>query len=381
MSAKTLFKGVRPPVWHAALLDAPFPFSFQPPSSIQVVGSYLLRTVTKPDLNVDVAVEMPAACIGAGDHADHSYLKRRACYLAVLAAFLRKHAMFANMQFAACDGDVNKPILVVAPVDPEGAHKTKFSIRIHVQLPLASLNWAALTPDKCNVSFDALASVLAAGSERPAGTYSTAHYNNAALADLLQHSHLQTIHGVVAEAAQGSIVEAVILLKNWLRRRDMSGAVFGVLNGFTATMLLVHLIQSRQIPRDASSYLMFRAVVSNIATSNWSAAGLAMKHVQYGPQLPTGAALPSLETFHKNFDVVFVDSSGLVNLLANMNLNEYENLKHEARLAVAALDDPQLDGFAALFIQQVPFTSKFDLVMAVDITADIGLPCCHAVPV
>jgi len=34
-------------------------FCFQKPVSVKVVGSYLLGTETKPDLNVDIAVEMP----------------------------------------------------------------------------------------------------------------------------------------------------------------------------------------------------------------------------------------------------------------------------------------------------------------------------------
>lgn len=34
-------------------------FCFQKPVSVKVVGSYLLGTGTKPDLNVDIAVEMP----------------------------------------------------------------------------------------------------------------------------------------------------------------------------------------------------------------------------------------------------------------------------------------------------------------------------------
>lgn len=34
-------------------------FCFRKPLSVKVVGSYLLGTGTKPDLNVDIAVEMP----------------------------------------------------------------------------------------------------------------------------------------------------------------------------------------------------------------------------------------------------------------------------------------------------------------------------------
>lgn len=34
-------------------------FRFLPPAAVKVVGSYLLGTCIKPDINVDVAVMMP----------------------------------------------------------------------------------------------------------------------------------------------------------------------------------------------------------------------------------------------------------------------------------------------------------------------------------
>lgn len=34
-------------------------FTFLPPSAIKVAGSYLLQTLVKPDLNVDVVMVMP----------------------------------------------------------------------------------------------------------------------------------------------------------------------------------------------------------------------------------------------------------------------------------------------------------------------------------
>ena len=34
-------------------------FRFQTPVAVKVVGSYLLGTVTKPNFNVDVSVQMP----------------------------------------------------------------------------------------------------------------------------------------------------------------------------------------------------------------------------------------------------------------------------------------------------------------------------------
>jgi hypothetical protein len=34
-------------------------FSFAKPSEVKIIGSFLLRTVAKPVLNVDVAIEIP----------------------------------------------------------------------------------------------------------------------------------------------------------------------------------------------------------------------------------------------------------------------------------------------------------------------------------
>lgn len=34
-------------------------FCFHKPANVKVIGSYLLGTATKPELNVDIAVQMP----------------------------------------------------------------------------------------------------------------------------------------------------------------------------------------------------------------------------------------------------------------------------------------------------------------------------------
>ena len=37
-------------------------FKFGPPSGVRVVGSYLLGTLTKPDLTVDLELSLPVVC-------------------------------------------------------------------------------------------------------------------------------------------------------------------------------------------------------------------------------------------------------------------------------------------------------------------------------
>lgn len=70
----------------------------------------------------------------------------------------------------------------------------------------------------------------------------------------------------------------------------------------------------------------------------------------------------SLDSFHSSFDIVFVDSSGCLNLCAGVSRERYHWLKHEALLALAFLDDPTINGFEALFMVPLPHLHKFDLL-------------------
>eukprot|EP00500_Bicosoecida_sp_ms1_P011215 CAMPEP_0203828364 /NCGR_PEP_ID=MMETSP0115-20131106/61041_1 /ASSEMBLY_ACC=CAM_ASM_000227 /TAXON_ID=33651 /ORGANISM="Bicosoecid sp, Strain ms1" /LENGTH=201 /DNA_ID=CAMNT_0050737423 /DNA_START=134 /DNA_END=735 /DNA_ORIENTATION=- len=71
---------------------------FAPPARVDVVGSFLLRTVAKTPrgaggsgagassgMNVDVACEMPASCLGKKDELNRQYADKRALYVAALA--------------------------------------------------------------------------------------------------------------------------------------------------------------------------------------------------------------------------------------------------------------------------------------------------------
>jgi len=122
-------------------------------------------------------------------------------------------------------------------------------------------------------------------------------------------------------------------------QREMSCDTLGAFNGFCATMLLVHLLESRAVFKDSSSFQMFRAVLVCIAESGWDSKGLVMawdKSVTSGPDLAAYTAA---------FDVVFVGPSGQLNLLAQMTKGQYQLLKREAAIGVEMLGDSVQDGF------------------------------------
>lgn len=50
-----------------------------------VAGSFLLRSLAKPSLNVDLALRIPSECIVARDSLNHRYLDKRALYAGHIA--------------------------------------------------------------------------------------------------------------------------------------------------------------------------------------------------------------------------------------------------------------------------------------------------------
>ena len=57
---------------------------FHSPSNIELMGSYLLRTIARPKCSVDLAVTMPAECFRPKDVLDYRYHDKRLLYLECL---------------------------------------------------------------------------------------------------------------------------------------------------------------------------------------------------------------------------------------------------------------------------------------------------------
>ena len=85
---------------------------FAPPTKVEVVGSFLLRTMAQPSLSVDLAVQMPSQCFHPRDFLNYRYADRRAMYLAVLARSLQDSDLVKDVTVEGFCGDVGKPVLV-----------------------------------------------------------------------------------------------------------------------------------------------------------------------------------------------------------------------------------------------------------------------------
>ncbi|XP_058027935.1 nucleolar protein 6 [Ahaetulla prasina] len=338
--------GVKVPI-----LQSPFKvkgkFHFLPPAEVKVVGSYLLGTCIKPEVNVDVAVIMPKEVFQEKDNLNQRYHRKRALYLAHLAQHLAETNRFGSVAFAYLNGNHLKPVVLL---QPQGKEAKTVTIRLHACPAPGVFRPLRLHPSKNNIRTAWFTEKDSSGtgvSEPP-----TPHYNNSILWDLVLETNL--LYLSEAASAFRGFQDGVALLKVWLRQRELYQGL-GCFNGFVASMLVGYLLATHKISKMMSAYQVLRNALHFLATTDLTTSGISLsKHREPN--------LPSLTDFQQAFQVVFVDSSGLVNLCADMTANTYKQVQFEARQSMEILDDKTVDGFQLLFMTQKPLLRTFDHV-------------------
>ena len=117
-------------------------------------------------------------------------------------------------------------------------------------------------------------------------------------------------------------------------------------------MLINALVTQQKVNHLMSCYQIFRVVLQQLASTDWTTKGF-----HTSPHLPTDCSLPA---FHSAHEVVFLDSSNLLNLCACVSKDHYRWLKQEAVLALELLDSAA--GFQSLFMRSLPVQQKFDML-------------------
>lgn len=73
--------------------------------------------------------------------------------------------------------------------------------------------------------------------------------------------------------------------------------------------------------------------------------------------------LIDLDTFHKHYSVVLVDSTGYLNLTSRLSKFTFLKLKHDAKLSLNLLNDESTDHFEDLFIKNHYFAICYDALI------------------
>ncbi|NXI88521.1 NOL6 protein, partial [Rhipidura dahli] len=321
-------------------------FHFVPPAELKVVGSYLLGTCVRPEINVDIAVTMPREIFQDKDNLNQRYHRKRALYLSHMAQHLSKEKLFGSVKFAYMNSNHLKPILLLRPQG--GKDEKMVTVRLHACPDSGLFKPSRFYPSKNNVRtawFMEKSTPKEGATEPP-----TPHYNNSILCDTVMLSHLHCLSNAATDFP--GMKDGLALLKVWLNQRQLCKGLGGF-SGFLVSMLVAYLLMKRKIVKMMSGYQVLRSTLQFLATTDLSMTGISLAK-------DDDPSLPVLEDFHQAFEVVFVDPSGLVNLCADMTASKYHQVQFEAKRSMEILDDRMVDGFQVLLMTPKPMLRTFD---------------------
>ncbi|KAG7397014.1 Nucleolar protein 6 [Phytophthora boehmeriae] len=333
---------------------------FQAPARLDVVGSYILQNMALASrksaeygtLTVDIAVQMPDECFLPKDFANYRYFDKRNLYLGVLAAELQnRQELFEAVKLEAWHGEYEKPVVMMT-VNAKylatcGLKATKVCVRVIPVVTPELFKLAKLAPSRNNVRHEPNM------TEEEMKQCSTPMYNNSILEDMMMRQHTRELHTALKEAPQLS--EACVLAKVWLRQRGFH-KMMDSMNGFLASMLLLYLYQKKRINAQTPSDQMFKVMVQFIAVHNLKNEPLQFPPAEGGVVLTT----EGMQTFRSSYDLVFLDSSGRLNLFGRVSRSAWMELQNAAAESVKLIQHCSMDGFRSLFIKKNEFWTRYD---------------------
>eukprot|EP00949_MAST-11_sp_MAST-11-sp1_P005117 g5117.t1 len=340
------------------LFDAhkrPVVLDFVAPARIDIIGSYLLRTLVKQKgrgkISVDIAVQMPPECFLRKDILDHRYDDKRALYAAVLLKALASSPLFKDPHFEGFRARDSSKVVACAFLK----RQSRFKVRLFPCLAAvgAPFDLSRLAPDMGNLRAHRVSAKVLRASPR---------YNCTILEDVCLRSHLQLMHGVATRCR--GFIDAAILLKAWARQRGMLDAP-DTFNGFLLSALLVHVIECQSVPDSATPWQLYGATLEWISKHDLCKSGIILTRRSGAASVDEEAA-EMLRAAQRLHDVIMLDpDQPMLNIASRVSTNAFRELQHEAQQSYHYIKSGKgsatLDIFEPLFLRNGgSFWSKYD---------------------
>ncbi|KAL5273701.1 NOL6 family protein [Megaselia abdita] len=328
----------------------PLKFQFlKPKNKPVIVGSAANNTQLGSKLTVDILVEIPEECFRKDEYLNLVYEKKRALYLTYLTDQLLKtkdEGLKSHLKFSYHHNHPYRPVLEAVPFEEFGK---KVSFRVLVVPEESSFKLNRFVPWTSNIR----GSTFGEKAEEESTHLATPTYNSNFLFDLTTKSSNTLITEIIGE--NQNFQEGLLLLKIWLRQRNLDSGYFGFSSHLMA-MFIVYLYRKKRLHLSMSSYQVARNVWNHLAVSEWNKEGKGISMCEE-TDLPNQ---PTMEQFHSYFNVVFVDHSGYLNLCANLPVEQYLRIRSEAEQAVHLLNAKGVNSFQELFLKKTPKHIQFD---------------------
>ncbi|GMY11522.1 nucleolar protein 6-like [Fagus crenata] len=315
-------------------------FKFKKPKCIEIGGSYAIQCLAKPEINVDLFIQLPKECFHEKDYLNYRYHAKRCLYLSIIKKHLKCSSLVHKVEWSTLQNEARKPVLVVYPAK-ELVEIPGFFVRI---IPTAK----SLFPiKKLNLKRNNIRAVTHGGMPQ-----ATPKYNSSILEDMF----LEDTAEVIKKTFLGwkELGEASILLKVWARQRS-SIYVHDCLNGFLISVILSYLASQNKIDTSMKAMQIFRVTLNFIATAKSWKNGLYFKRegqrgIQQEERVP----------YKETFPVVIFDPSAPFNMAFRISRIGFVELQDEAALTLRCIEKCRDGGFEEIFMTKIDYAAKYD---------------------
>ncbi|KAG8814643.1 hypothetical protein FRC17_001031, partial [Serendipita sp. 399] len=364
--------------------DAKWTFKYEPPSSMNIVGSWANNMSVKykddEPFGIDLAVTIPASLLQEKDYLNDRYFHKRALYLACIASTLLSVSK-TDMWFQAPMDDMRQTVLVISPPDDALPNRSKLNavVRIIPTLPPDSpIPSTRLNPSSSNLR-------LATDSQNPVSR-PTPHYNNHLAKSLTPTSDLLALHNFSSTIP--NFIPAVRLLRVWANQRGFGKGKGSCVRGFEAigvwwAYVIGMLVEGdfhppptgnsstqikrkqkskrRRLGKGLSSYQLFRGALDFLAHHDFREEPIFMKAVDNTRKFDP-------EAWISTENPVFLDPSSTVNILEAVPSGSLDLLRLEAGLTLRCLESTSSDTFTPTFLRDLRTPqARFDVVLRVNL--------------
>ncbi|KAI6169695.1 Nrap protein [Pisolithus thermaeus] len=370
--------------------EAKWKVGFEPPSDVNIVGSWANQICVKRKegvpFTVDVTIEMPDSLFQEKDYLDSRYFHKRSFYLAVVARSLST-SLDVDTFYQSALGDPRLTILALLPrkgrivvntafefAHPTSGSQNDFSkahTEVHIIPVISSSNpmpLSRLSPSHANVRLPGKSST---------GAQPTPLYNTNIL--LATYPKLSLLTTNALKRLSPAFSDAYALLRIWANQRGYGEGPICV-RGFQGKGCwwseVLGLVVLGEEPTDVnkanvrkplgkglSSYQLFRAALDVLARQDFAQKAVYVKS--------TNGHKYSPDEYTSHHSAVFVDSTSTLNLLADVPSTSLGMLRVDANETLERLNtSSESDNiFAQLFLNdQTRLFKRCDAVIRVDLT-------------
>ncbi|KAM0798745.1 pre-rRNA processing protein-like protein Utp22 [Usnea florida] len=328
--------------------DAKYTLAYSKPANINVVGSYVRKTIIQVGgkFKVDLAVTMPSHIFQEKDYLNFRYFHKRAYYLACIVSGIREaQENEYDVDYSYQNDNDLQPIVIITPLQ-DGGPTSNYAIRVILAADVDLFPISRTLPDKsCIRSAAGGVSIQNGSFVTPTPFYNASLRSECSSLAYLKYLHTSSLHS-------DGFSEACQLGSLWLRQRGLDQG-FGPFEWACTMALLMQGGGTKGRPvlsLGYDSYQLFKAMLQY----------LSLRDMIANPVLVRSA---NITLFDHDRPMLFDGERGM-NILFKMTPWSYAVLKHEAGVTLSFLNDPLADKFDACFITKVDdVLQRFDYVM------------------